>query len=1652
MSCSGKVILTFFVCTLPTLLSASSWFNFFSDVEENQSIGEEMVSPIVNREVEASVIAHDWPFVVDNVYCEAWSYHRHQNWDFMDRLVKLLSDGEVDKGSVEAATELVLKSTEKKDGALLQYSLSLRAQSPLCELHRTLARSHMLSHPTKLSTTEAFFVSLGKQDFIGATLTDLSTLIALSNDHDGQREEEMLLPDEVVRNTDTNQNDSPLIILYANMGSDVFVQLYQALVEKQLRFVVRHRGNIFFEENGGMTTALQGYGVRLDVRNVEYRVFDDRSTSVDGNEASLLNTSSLEHLTNHTLAGINLSQLKISGEEKFKLQSELWKLHEAQQIHSQLIPPKWQRRKLSLQAATVISESQTDVLLTLQDVSQNLPSVASTLVHVPVTEELVALVDSMEPILRQTNGVALTINGRRVPIGRPSFNVFDLLDMMREEQELLDGMWSKLNPFLSRKGIQQVQKVWTLGEGHFLGTGGHDDENDDYAADNEEQELSGTVRRIDVGRKWKGAVLYVNDVEKDEMYMTWPRSVQQAVMSMQFGAPPTVRRNLFTILCVLDPLEENALHHAGLGLGSQLMQASYPVRVGHLIVNGQDIKKCKAWIRDNGITDPDLPCPTDPVFDAKVTNNDQLLKIPASTHAIHRLIAKVNEEYSGQPLLPSFTDYFFQRLNMYTVDGGSLTMGDMVRTFGEIMQQLDGMSSNSATKFAFDALNGLDSIKGATYGKALRFSLNRAITPGMGFLNGRPLSMENDPGKMFMEEQNFIFGLIMKGKITDSKPKSIYGSILTGDGVFPRLHPLLNDSDDEHLDLNHGLLSDSLLMPKNFVIEDAPDAVFVVEAVVNMKSKDDIDFIANFLNIMDAFPNKLQDGASTANVLIGYRIVCAPSDSTPALCSILSNAGILDVERIKIILSQEGILEKSIDDIITSVADIDGTIREKLSSFNFAKSWTRGNRVPPANFVCVNGKSYAPEEGALSKDDIELLLSMEISRSKATTKMLSNHLSFDTSNKKYFEAISKASIFLARQFSKSEKGKGKRMDMVNEVIELEKEEKLDNNPLRFSWNMDDSEELKMQVSVALDPATEDAQRVAPFLLAFRDVLKFPLQMVLLPTPLTGDDKSVPITSYYRFVADPNAMPDRNPPKASFSNLPTNHILTLRMDVPESWNVQQTRSIQDTDNLRCEIQMGCSDDTQHDGTADQTILPQDRRQITRVEYGLKNLLIFGQCYDATRKSPPNGLQLALSKEKEKSRTESQAAAEISPDGTLQVSYRPSEEDTYYSDTLVMKTVGYWQLRANPGIWQLNIAPESRGAEIFDMVDGNIENGQIKLSKKQVNNATKTIYVKDFTANEDTRVLIVKRRPGWEKASLFYEDKKVAKSSDDDVIHVFSLATGHLYERFLKIMMLSVTKRTSMKVKFWLFENFLSPTFKASAESMAKRIGCEVDFVTYKWPEFLRGQSEKQRIIWGYKILFLDVLFPLNVKKIIYVDADQVVRGDLKELWEMDLKGAPYGYTPMCSSRESTLGFQFWRGGFWESHLRGKPYHISALYVVDLEKFRKDLVGDTLRSTYQQLSADPNSLANLDQDLPNYAQHQVPIFSLPQEWLWCESWCSDESKAAAKTIDLCNNPLHKEPKVSMAKRVISGDLFEESWIELDAEVEAYEKEYLDLQSMQ
>ena len=70
-------------------------------------------------------------------------------------------------------------------------------------------------------------------------------------------------------------------------------------------------------------------------------------------------------------------------------------------------------------------------------------------------------------------------------------------------------------------------------------------------------------------------------------------------------------------------------------------------------------------------------------------------------------------------------------------------------------------------------------------------------------------------------------------------------------------------------------------------------------------------------------------------------------------------------------------------------------------------------------------------------------------------------------------------------------------------------------------------------------------------------------------------------------------------------------------------------------------------------------------------------------------------------------------------------------------------------------------------------------------------------------------------------------------------------------------------------------------------MAEEYNFKYKIVTYKWPHWLRSQKEKEREFWDYKILFLNVLFPLDLDKVIFVKADQIVRTDVYELVQHNL---------------------------------------------------------------------------------------------------------------------------------------------------------------------
>ncbi|KAK6136507.1 hypothetical protein DH2020_029743 [Rehmannia glutinosa] len=456
-----------------------------------------------------------------------------------------------------------------------------------------------------------------------------------------------------------------------------------------------------------------------------------------------------------------------------------------------------------------------------------------------------------------------------------------------------------------------------------------------------------------------------------------------------------------------------------------------------------------------------------------------------------------------------------------------------------------------------------------------------------------------------------------------------------------------------------------------------------------------------------------------------------------------------------------------------------------------------------------------------------------------------------------------------------------------------------------------NENSSIHIDAVIDPLSPSGQKLSALLRILSKYTQPSMRLVLNPMSSLVD---LPLKNYYRYVVptmDDFSSTDHtvHGPKAFFANMPLSKTLTMNLDVPEPWLVQPLVAIHDLDNILLENLA-------------------DTRTLQAV-YELEALVLTGHCSEKDHE-PPRGLQLIL--------------------GT--------KNTPHFVDTLVMANLGYWQMKVFPGVWYLRLAP-GRSSELYVMKEDGEGTQETTLSKR--------ITIDDLRGK--LVHMEVMKKKGMER-------EKLLVPADDDSHSASKKGTQNSWNsNILKWASGFIGGKDQSKKK----ENSSLDVIP----HMARQYGFEYELITYKWPTWLHKQKEKQRIIWAYKILFLDVIFPLALEKVlrlrnrimicslndgsfqvIFIDADQIVRADMGELYDMDLRGRPLAYTPFCDNNKDMDGYRFWK-----------------------------------------------------QDLPNYAQHMVPIFSLPQEWLWCESWCGNVTKSKAKTIDLCNNPMTKEPKLQV-----------------------------------
>jgi UDP-glucose:glycoprotein glucosyltransferase len=1035
---------------------ASLW-SFAGEKAEGETSTNDFVSPIINREISVSVTA-PWPSSPANIYCEAFAFL--EKWDFLDALVGS-SPVPVDTfaSATQHAITLASQLSPATDVSLLQFALAMRSKSPTCELHRGLAEQYSLSDP---SGQQAFAVFNGKT--LITSLEELQKQLASTETSQLTQAEQkaLLLPGEVPRSSYGGNN---VIVLYANLGSTVFVEWFSVLTKLDVPFVVRFKGTS--DQEAESTTPLQGYGVRLDIRNVEYKVFDDRQDTKEEDEVMVNASSVSQKVDNQYLAGVNVSAILDNDEmTNFTLQADLWKLHDAQTLHSQIIPPAWQRRQLSLQAATAIAHSENNELLVLEQVSQNLPSLASTLVHVEIPDQISdaaeKLQDTLSNLIRSSGN--LWVNGKPFSLTGSSFNAFELIDLLQKESRVVENLQENFSPTLSQEGIRKVQMAWSQGSSFFLDDGESTDQDTD-------PEATEKYIRIQLQKGERYSVIYVNNIERDAQYADWPNSMQQMLMMTQYGMPPSVRRNLVTFVSVENPLIEEDVSFGKLLFG-QLSQSHFPARLGVVIVDDREVDECSKWLALTSAPE-EVPCPVTKSWldqpDPPKTKK-QMEEIRVTARDIHRCYVYMAKTYSDRSDIISQYNSMFGGTLRGNKDGGFINLFVLLNVHAGILEGIGVVNRKEPILIvARDLMNIVEEKEPVTdysYGMALRYAATKGLKAGMSFMNGRPLPMASDDtgrdlvSKMFVEEQQAIFGMIYNGEINDSSPRSIYRFLIQNskEKSYPRVHPLLTagNSDENMIDLTVPRSldgSNSYIKPSSSKKVGKVDVIFGVDAILDLNTKQGLEIAKTFISIMESISSKKIRGNS---VSAGYRIL--PSTTPPAgFCLILKHGGELGSTVITEILD----LTMQKKDWMTELSQGSKTLVAGLPSSDDDKcaDWKENEALPSSNFLVVNGQVYNIEN-SIEKIDLELLMTMITAETKAVTQVLKPHV-VDSAN--LYGVIARTTAFLAVAAKKSGNSRSNPLEMV---MKLEKQAGVSNNPLRFTWN-DDCEEGALKVNSML---------------------------------------------------------------------------------------------------------------------------------------------------------------------------------------------------------------------------------------------------------------------------------------------------------------------------------------------------------------------------------------------------------------------------------------------------------------------------------------------------------------------------------------------------------------------------------------------------------
>jgi UDP-glucose:glycoprotein glucosyltransferase len=663
-------------------------------------------------------------------------------------------------------------------------SIGLGTYSPTIKFYQTLSEPHgnpcngssyIVTYPSGKVSCSLPFVSINSNERYPEFVTGAWEHNYEAND----KIDDVLL----------DKNELSHIILYGIIGSSSYCSLHKKLSAQCKDNLIKYSTRHAYPDMTPISSdvRLQGYGVFLDIKNMEYKNVDDRvkSDSDDGNnDISKIEEIAPSFPENEEIMGIVFSKVyerhSNYGGELTVLREQILK-KSADGIGTSEEMKVWKMKDLGLQSLqSIILQSNKHVSSTLSnsqlaidkltDIVQNFPKVAALLSSIKVDRKIRSDVQeywsSSIPSTVPSN--AIFINGVVVDLTGNTFNIYDLLNTIKDEILKMNKLESLDLPVSLPPLLKNIASSM----------------NSDVISTNPMLAQFGRITRIDISKGGKHTVNFINNLERDSTYKKWPKSLR--VLNQPSWSLQSIAKNLYTLVIVIDP---STVAGASLFLQVYMMwQQEYPVRFGFV-----------------------LACPSD--------NTDicRLYKYLSSEYGSvigYSFLASIStylqENYGESPQHNDMYSHYMEEPEPIK----EIALSEEVVINRDVILEIYSSSivetntSKSLNELTTDAITLLSTSQFNDYLKNTTLYIEaRGLAINSYSLNGI-VDGDGDLSNIMqvLAREQFIITQLYQSKKINDRTKSLFSTILSEFGAYTRYHRILDDSSSkEHISVSSAI-------------------------------------------------------------------------------------------------------------------------------------------------------------------------------------------------------------------------------------------------------------------------------------------------------------------------------------------------------------------------------------------------------------------------------------------------------------------------------------------------------------------------------------------------------------------------------------------------------------------------------------------------------------------------------------------------------------------------------------------------------------------------------------------------------------------------------------------------------------------------------